>query len=68
VPCRKIGREKYIHAACRHAEKNLYAYGMQKSIYGHVKNEKIMLGRTGSPTGLGHLQLRTFHHFYFSLL
>jgi hypothetical protein len=48
VPCRKIGREKYIHAACRHAEKNLYAYSMQKSIYGHVKNEKIMLGRTGS--------------------
>jgi hypothetical protein len=51
----------------RHAEENLYACGIQKSIYGHIKNEKIMLERIGSPTGLGHLQLRTFHHFYFSL-
>jgi hypothetical protein len=49
--------------------------GMQKRvyrqatcIYGHVKKEKIVLGRTGSPTGLGHLQLWIFHHFYFSLL
>jgi hypothetical protein len=56
----RAGRLDVKSICMRHA-------GMQKSIYGHVKNEKIMLGRTGSPTGLGHLQLRTVCHFYFSL-
>jgi hypothetical protein len=57
-----------MHAACRYVKESLYTGGMQKSMYGHVKNEKIVLGRTGSPTGLGHLQLQTFRHFNFSLL
>ena len=47
---KKIGHEKGMHAAC-----------IQKRTFGHVKNEKIMLGgRGGSPARLGHLQLRTF--------
>lgn len=63
VPCRKIGSEKCMHAACRRELENLYACGMQKRTYGRVTDEKIMLGRTGSPTRLGHLQLPTFISF-----
>jgi hypothetical protein len=37
-----------MQAAYRYAEEILYTGGMQKSMYGHVKNEKIVMGRTGS--------------------
>jgi hypothetical protein len=30
---------------------------MQRRAYGHVKNEKVMMGWTGSPARLGHMQL-----------
>jgi hypothetical protein len=37
-----------MQVACRYVKESLYTGGMQKSMYGHVKNEKIVLGRTGS--------------------